>query len=60
MKKNRLNRLKFLKTDRFGSVRFWFYKYETEKTKPEKNRAKTKKSSQTSFCPKKLNRNWSV
>jgi hypothetical protein len=42
-----------------GSVWFWFYKPETEKTEPnpnrkklEKNRAKLKKPSQTGFCPK--------
>jgi len=57
-----------------SSVQFWFYKPETEKTKPnpnqEKTRAKTektepkpKKPSQTGlsrFLPKKPNRNRSV
>jgi len=37
-----------------GSVRFWFYKFETEKTElnriqTKKNRAKPKKSSQTNL-----------
>jgi hypothetical protein len=41
MKKNRLNRLEFLKNQ---PVRFWFYKPETEKTKPNPNK---KKPSQT-------------
>jgi hypothetical protein len=44
MKKNRLNRLEFLKNQ---PVRFWFYKPETEKTKPnpnKKNRAKPRKT----------------
>jgi hypothetical protein len=48
-----------------GSVRFRFYKPETEKTElnrtqTEKNRAKPKKPSKTGFCPKKPNRNRSV
>jgi hypothetical protein len=51
--KNRLKWLKFKKIDQFGS--FWFYKPETEKTKPNQtqtekklsqNRAKTEKLSQ--------------
>jgi hypothetical protein len=32
------------KTDRFGSVRFRFYKLETEKTKPNSNRKKPEKN----------------
>jgi len=43
-----------------GLVRFWFYKPETKKTKPNPNRKKTrvkrKKPSQTGFCSKKPNR----
>jgi hypothetical protein len=39
-----------------GSVRFWFYKPETEKTKPnpyKKKPIQTEKPSKTSFCFKK-------
>jgi hypothetical protein len=39
-----------------GSVRFWFYKPETEKTKPNPYRKKpiqTEKPSKTGFCLKK-------
>jgi hypothetical protein len=55
-----------------GSVRFWFYKLETEKTKPNpnrknqkknrKNRAKTKKTEPNRFEPVFVlkNRNRSV
>jgi hypothetical protein len=54
MKKNRLNRLEFLKNQ---PVRFWFYKPETEKTKPnqtqtEKTEPNKKKPSQIGFCQK--------
>ena len=42
------------KTDRFGSVRFQFYRHETEKTEPNPNQKKLKKN-QTKLSQTKKN-----
>jgi len=42
-KKKPIKPIKILKKPA-GSVRFWFYKQKTEKTEPNRNRAKTEKT----------------
>jgi len=70
-RKNRTVKKNRLKLKKNRSVRFGFISLKPEKLnrtqtkkkfgkKPSQNQAKPEKPSQIGFCPKKLNRTWSV